>query len=88
MGLISTQELLNKYYESVKGTSYEKTRAQIDRPELYAYEQKIGKELIDMTPDDLKGLFIEFGNKRKGKEIKYLTATKSSDQLKTQLNLI
>lgn len=88
MGLISTQELLNRYYESVKGTSYEKTRTQIDRPELYAYEQKIGKELIDMTPDDLKGLFIEFGNKRKGKEIKYLTATKSSDQLKTQLNLI
>ena len=53
MGLISTQELLNKYYESVKGTSYKKTRAQIDRPELYAKEQKIGKELIDMTPDDL-----------------------------------
>lgn len=88
MGLISTQELLKRYYESVKGTSYEKTRVQIDRPELYAYEQKIGKELIDMTPDDLKGLFIEFGNKRKGKEIKYLTATKSSDQLKTQLKMI
>ncbi len=88
MGLISTQELLKKYYESEEGRPYAKTRVQIDRPELYAYEQKIGKELIDMSPDDLMGLFIEFGNKRKGKEIKYLTATKSSDQLKTQLNKI
>lgn len=88
MGLISTQELLNRYYESVKGTSYEKTRPQIDKPELYAYEQKIGKPLIDMTGEDLLGLFLEFGNKRKGKEIKYLTATNSVDQLKTQLFLI
>lgn len=88
MGRISTQELLEKYYESKVGTPYAKTRVQIDRPELYAYEQKIGKELIDMSSDDLIGLFIEFGNKRKGKEIEHLTATKSSDQLKSQLNKI
>ena len=68
MGKVSTQELLDMYYASVAGTSAEKTRVQIDRPELYAYEIKIGKELIDMDVDDLFGLIIEFRNKRKGKE--------------------
>ena len=68
MGKVSTQELLDMYYASVAGTSVEKTRVQIDRPELYAYEIQIGKELIDMDVDDLFGLIIEFRNKRKGKE--------------------
>lgn len=88
MGLISTQELLKRYYESIKGTSSEKTKVQIDKPELYAYEQKIGKELIDMNVDDLFGLILEFRNKRKGKEIKYMIAHSSYDQLKTLLNSI
>ena len=88
MGLISTQELLKRYYESIKGTPSEKTKVQIDKPELYAYEQKIGKELIDMNVDDLFGLILEFRNKRKGKEIKYMIAHSSYDQLKTLLNSI
>lgn len=88
MGVISTKELLDKYYESVAGTPTEKTRVQIDRPELYAYEMKIGKELIDMEVDDLFGLIIEFRNKRKGKEIKYMISHSSYDQLSTLLRAI
>jgi len=88
MGLISTQELLKRYYASIAGTSNEKTKVQIDKPELYAYEKKIGKELIDMDVDDLFGLILELRNKRKGKEIKYMIAHSSYDQLKTLLNSI
>lgn len=88
MGVISTQELLNRYYDSVKGTSAEATRKQIDKPELYAYEMTIGKELIDMDVDDLFGLIIEFRNKRKGKEIKYMISHSSFDQISTLLRSI
>lgn len=88
MGKVSTQELLDMYYASVAGTSVEKTRVQIDRPELYAYEVQIGKELIDMDVDDLFGLIIEFRNKRKGKEIKYMISHSSYDQLSTLLRSI
>ena len=57
MAKISTKELFDLYYESVKGTSAEKTRPQIDKPELYAYEMKIGKELLATLEDaGLKGL--------------------------------
>ena len=88
MGLISTKELLDRYYESVAGTSAEKTRNMIDKPELYAYETKIGKELIDMDVDDLFGLIFEFGNKRKGKEIKHMTFVYSYDHLSTLLRAL
>lgn len=88
MGVISTKELLDRYYESVAGTSIEKNRANLDRPELYDYEAKIGKELIDMDVDDLFGLILEFKSKRKGKEVKYMTSHSSYDQLSTLLRAI
>ena len=88
MGIISTKELLDRYYASDAGTSAETTRSQIDKPELYAYEMKIGKELIDMDVDDLFGLIFEFRNKRKGKEIEYMISHSSFDQLSTLLRAI
>lgn len=88
MGKISTRELLDLYFESVKGTSITKARVQIDKPELYEYERKIGKELIDMDVDDLFGLIIEFRNKRKGKEIKFMVSHSSFDQISTLLRAI
>ena len=88
MGLISTKELLDRYYASVVGTFAETTRNQIDKPELYAYEEKIGKELIDMDVDELYGLIFEFKSKRKGKEIEYMISHSSFDQLSTLLRAI
>ena len=38
MAKISTKELFDLYYESVKGTSAEKTRPQIDKPHIYMQE--------------------------------------------------
>lgn len=69
---IHTKELLERYYNSVAGNSQANTRTLIDKTELYAYEQKIGKELIDMDADDLVGLILELKNKRNGKKIDYL----------------
>lgn len=88
MGKITTKEILDGYYESVAGTSAALTRAQIDKPELYAYEMKIGKELIDMDVYELFGLIAELKNKRKGKEISYMISHSSYDQISVLLRAI
>lgn len=88
MGKISTTELLDNYFESIKDTPAEKQRAIIDKPELYAYEQRIGKELIDMDVDDLFGLINEINNKKNGKEIPFMTAHYSFDHLTVLLRAI
>lgn len=88
MGLISTKELLDRYYADLEGTTAAKTRINIDKPELYAYEIKIGKELIDMDVDDLFGLIFELKQKRKGKEIPYMVSHSSYDQITSILRSI
>ena len=85
---IHTKELLERYYNSVAGSSQANTRTLIDKTELYAYEQKIGKELIDMDADDLVGLILELKNKRNGKKIDYLVSHSGLDQIKTALKNI
>lgn len=88
MGVISTRELLDKYYESVEGYAAT-TRKRIDVKELYEYESEIGKELIDMNADELFGLILKLPcNKRKGKEIDYMISHYSYDQLATAFRAI
>ncbi len=88
MGKISTKELIDKYFESIEGTPATKQRVVIDKPELYTYEEKIGKELIDMDVDDLFGLINEINNKKNGKEIPFMTAHYSFDHLTVLLRAI
>lgn len=88
MGKISTTELLDNYFASIAGTPAEKQRPVIDKPELYAYELQIGKELIDMDVDDLFGLINELNNKKKDKEIPFMTAHYSYDHISVLLRAI
>lgn len=88
MGIISTRELLDRYYDSVSGTSITRMRNQIDKPELFDYEEEIGKELIDMNVDELFGLIDALKSKKNGKEINYMVAHASYDHLATMLRAI
>ena len=88
MGKISTKELIDKYFETLEGTPAVKQRVIIYKPELYAYEKKIGKELIDMDVDDLFGLINEINNKKNGKDIPFMTAHYSFDHLTGLLRAI
>lgn len=83
MGKISTKELLDNFFSStdVVGTSIEKNRRVIDRPELYNYESTIRKELIDMDVDDLFGLIQEFTDKKDGRDVPFMTSHNSYDQI-------
>lgn len=88
MGVISTSELLEAYEKSVEGTFAEIAVKNFNNSKLYDYEKKVGKELIDMSIDDLFGLILEYKNKRKGKEIEFMTSFSSFDQLSTLLRAI
>lgn len=55
MAKIPTKQLFDEFFAS-KGkdeTYLRKIRAKADRPEVYAYEEKIGKQLVDMDVDEL-----------------------------------
>ena len=88
MGKISTKQLIDSYFKSLEGTPAEKQRAIIDKTELYDYEKRIGKELIDMDVDDLFGLINELNNKKNGKNIPFMTAHYSFDHLTVLLRAI
>lgn len=53
MRKISTKELLDLYFENVAKDAAKAVRHWIDRPELYQYEKKINKELVDMNVDEV-----------------------------------
>ncbi len=56
----STKELFDMYFATRAESSVKKIRGQIDRPEVYAYEEKIGKHLEDMDTQDIIGMMRTF----------------------------
>lgn len=64
MALIPTKQLFDEMFAETDQEYVRKTRTQADRPEVYAYEKKIGKQLVDMNVDelfDMIGTFNEDG---------------------------
>ena len=62
MAKIPTQQLFDEFFASMnKGETYlRKIRPKADRPEVYAYEKKIGKQLVDMNVDELFDMLRTF----------------------------
>lgn len=90
MGKLHTKEIFDLFFNSpgVSGTSLQINRRQIDKPELYAYEIEIGKELIDMDIDELFGLIREIRNKRRGKQVEYIISHSSYEQISSILRAV
>lgn len=64
MAVISTQDLFERFFEGKDPETVRKTRAQVDRPEVYAYEAKVGKQLVEMNEEELFEMICSFGNKK------------------------
>lgn len=47
MSVIPTKVLFDKFFEGKDPETVRKTRAQVDRPEVYAYEAKIGNRNVN-----------------------------------------
>ncbi|MBR4590010.1 MAG: hypothetical protein IKO36_05025 [Bacteroidaceae bacterium] len=59
---MNTKELLDEYFKTKPESTTAKTRGQIDRKELYAYEEKVGKQLIDMDCFEIADMLKSFSN--------------------------
>ena len=62
-GKFDTKSLLDEYFETRPKTTAEKIRGQIDRQELYEYEHKINKPLVDMDALEVADMLKIFSNK-------------------------
>ena len=65
MAKISTHALFEEFFKGKPQDVMKRTRPQVDRQEVYEYEKKIGKQLVDMNVDELFEMILSF-NKRKG----------------------
>ena len=61
-GKYSTKELLDGYFKTRPDTTTAKIRGQIDRDELYEYEKKINKQLVEMDAIEIAQLLKTFNN--------------------------
>lgn len=57
MALITTKELLDQYLRTKENIQFDKVYSQVARPELFKYEEEIGKQLVEMNAEELFGLF-------------------------------
>ena len=62
-GKFDTRELLDEYFKTRPETTVRKIRSQIDRQELYDFERKIGKPLVDMDAMEVAEMIKTFTNK-------------------------
>ena len=60
----STKEYINEYLDTRPETTVYKIRGQIDRPDLYEYEKRIGKSLFEMDSLELAEMLMSFIGKR------------------------
>lgn len=65
MAVIETTKLFDEYFKDKNPETVKKTRSQVDRHEVYEYEAKIGKQLVDMNSDELFDMIGTFRNNRK-----------------------
>ena len=61
MAKVSTKRLIDEFFSELDEATTKKNRAHIDRPEVYAYEEKIGKQLMDMNADEIMDMIKTFG---------------------------
>ena len=57
-----TKELFTEYLSTLDEKTRYRCDNNIDRHEVYAYEEKIGKQFIDMTPYEILDMITTFGN--------------------------
>lgn len=63
VGKSDTAMLLDEYFKTRPESTVKKIRGQIDRPELYAYENKINKPLVEMDSQEIAEMIKTFSNK-------------------------
>ena len=69
MEKFNTHDLIDEYFKTRPETTVRKIRSQIDRQELYDYERKIDKPLVDMDAMEIAEMIKTFTNKSFSKKV-------------------
>lgn len=82
---MTTQEVFESYFSAsgMKADTMRKLRPQVDRPEVFRYEEQIGKQVFDMDVDELFDMIQTFGDNRrvKGEGVHFGISYASYDQI-------
>lgn len=81
MAAMDTKEIFDLYFKDIPSESSRRIRPQVDRPEVYAYEIKVGKQIFDMDVDELLGLILSFNNERRFGDSNFSISYGSIDQI-------
>lgn len=81
MAVMDTKEVFNLYFKDVSYDTVRKNRPQVDRPEVYAYEAELGKQIFDMNVSELFGLILSFNNNREFGDSNFSISYSSYDQI-------
>lgn len=66
MAVITTKQLMDEYFaeQEEQGKDVRRNRSQLDRPEVYAYEERVGKQLVELNADEILEMISTFQNKK------------------------
>lgn len=78
---ITTKQLFDKFFEGRDESAIKKIRPQVDRQEVYEFEQKIGKQLVDMNVDELFEMILTFNGNRNCSQANYSIGYSSYTQI-------
>ena len=78
---LSTKQLFDMFFDGKDEEVTRKTRAQIDRKEVYDFEKKIGKQLVEMDVDELFEMILSFNGNRNMASTNFSISYSSYDQI-------
>lgn len=78
---LSTKQLFDMFFEGKNEEVVKRTRMQIDRQEVYDFEKKIGKQLVEMDVEELFQMIESFNGNRKYKNSSFSVSYSSYDQI-------
>lgn len=81
MAVMNTKEVFDLYYKDIPYETERKSRPQVDRPEVYNYEEKLGKQIFDMDVDELFGLLLSFNKNEGSDDASFRISYASYDQI-------
>ena len=80
-GKLTTKQLFDAFFAEKDEEVTRKTRTQVDRPEVYAFEKKIGKQLVEMDIEELFQMILSFDGNRNYKNSSFKIGYSSYDQI-------
>ena len=69
MSTYTTKEIFDEFFETTTDDCKRKVRPSVDRPELYVYEEKVGKQFYAFTTDEVYDMLQTFQSLSKSKNV-------------------